>query len=149
MAKHCVWMLFSIHHPLLCVQNCKHLSSQCLWIIFLFDQVIWKVLKLIIRDKNYLWWSYQSHDNPHACQKTNFFFTKNMNALHVNVWMSLFQNQSMTFVIVGHIIVEKNVHRQKMLHQYLLMIPIYDMLNNIYVYRDYETRIGVGNKPFH
>ncbi len=56
----------------------------------------------------------------------------------------------MTFVIVGHIIVEKNVHRQStLLHQYLLMIPMYDMFNNIYVYRDYETRFGVRNKPFH
>ncbi len=56
----------------------------------------------------------------------------------------------MTFVIVGHIIVEKNVHQQNMLlHQYLLIIPMYDMSNNIYVYRDYETRFGVRNKPFH
>jgi hypothetical protein len=148
MAKHCVGMLFSIHHPLLCLQNCKHLSSWFLWIIFLFDWVIWKILKLIIRDNTYLWWFYQSHDNPHAC-KRRIFLHKNY-ALQVNVWTSLFQNQNMTFVIVGHIIVEKNVHRQStLLHQYLLMIPMYDMFNNIYVYRDYETRFGVRNKPFH
>jgi hypothetical protein len=41
-------------------------------------------------------------------------------------------------------------HQQNMLlYQYLLMIPMYDMSNNIYVYRDYETRFGVRNKPFH
>ncbi len=38
-------------------------------------------------------------------------------------------------MIVGHIIVEKNVYQQNMLlHQYLLMIPMYDMSNNIYMY---------------
>jgi len=64
--------------------------------------------------------------------------------------MSLFQNQSVTFVIVGHIIVEKNVHQQNMLlHQYLLMILMFDMSNNIYVYRDHETRFEIRNKPFH
>jgi hypothetical protein len=64
--------------------------------------------------------------------------------------MGLFQNQSKKFVIFGHIIVEKNVHQQNiLLHEYLLMIPMYDMSNNIYVYKDYETRFGVRNKPFH
>jgi hypothetical protein len=29
--------------------------------------------------------------------------------------MSLFQNQGMTFVIVGHIIIEQHVHHQNML----------------------------------
>jgi len=57
-----------------------------------------------------------------------------MNALQVNAQMSLFQNQSMTFVIVGHIIVKEN-QQNMLLHQYLLMIPMYDMFNNIYVYR--------------
>ncbi len=73
-----------------------------------------------------------------------------MTALQVNEWMSLFQKPNMIFVIVWHIIVEKNVHQQNMLlYQYLLMIPMYDMSNNIYVYRDYEMRFGVRNKPFH
>jgi hypothetical protein len=30
--------------------------------------------------------------------------------------MNLFQNQGMTFVIVGHIIIEQNVLHQNMLH---------------------------------
>ncbi len=33
--------------------------------------------------------------------------------------------------------------------KYLLMIAMYDMSNNIYVYKDYETRFGIRNKPFH
>jgi len=36
-------------------------------------------------------------------------------ALEVNVGMSLFQHQGMTFVMVGHIIIEQNVHHQNIL----------------------------------
>jgi hypothetical protein len=43
--------------------------------------------------------------------------TKKMDALHVNAWMSLFQNQNVTSKIVGNIIVAKSVHQQNMLLQ--------------------------------
>ncbi len=62
--------------------------------------------------------------------------------------MSLFQNESMTFVIVGHYC-RKKCSSTKHVAKYILMIPMYYMFNNIYVYKDYETRFGIRNKPFH